>query len=149
MQKLFKEYIGLLSSDRLPSDRFWELEKRIRDDKRATGVVVTNSRSNMIGNILALLHEGAITLDDLSDFSEELQERIKSIYSKGKFRDPDAKDGEIILHKDNIKNLDLCNIFQIKILDLCRFRLDFFLICVVLNLSPFSRQKKHSADKLH
>jgi len=37
----------------------------------------------MIGNILDLLHEGAITPDDLSDFSEELRERIKSIYSKG------------------------------------------------------------------
>lgn len=83
MEKLCKEYIDLLSSDRLPSDRFWELEKRIREDKRATGVVVNNSRSNMIGNILDLLHESAITLDDLSDFSEELRERIKSIYSKG------------------------------------------------------------------
>jgi hypothetical protein len=44
MEKLCKEYIALLSSDKLPSDRFWELEKRIREDKRATGVVVTNSR---------------------------------------------------------------------------------------------------------
>ena len=83
MEKLCKEYIDLLSSDRLPSDRFWELENRIREDKRATGVVVNNSRSNMIGNILDLLYEGEITLDDLSDFSEELRERIKSIYSKG------------------------------------------------------------------
>lgn len=83
MEKLCKEYIDLLSSDRLSSDRFWELENRIREDKRATGVVVNNSRSNMISNILDLLHEGAITLDDLSDFSDELRERIKSIYSKG------------------------------------------------------------------
>ena len=83
MEKLCKEYIDLLSSDRLSSDRFWELENRIREDKRATGVVVNNSRSNMISNILDLLHEGAITLDDLNDFSEELRERIKSIYSKG------------------------------------------------------------------
>ncbi len=55
MEKLCKEYIALLSSDKLPSDRFWELEKRIREDKRATGVVVTNSRSKMIDNILDLL----------------------------------------------------------------------------------------------
>lgn len=79
MEKLCKEYIELLSSDKLPSERFWELEKRIRDDKRDTGVVVTNSRSKVIDNILDLLHEGAITLDDLSDFSEELQER-SSLY---------------------------------------------------------------------
>ena len=90
MEKLCKEYITLLSSDKLPSDRFWELEKRIREDKRATGVVVTNSRSKMIDNILDLLHEGAITLDDLSDFSEELQERISFIYSGG-FNNPDNR----------------------------------------------------------
>ena len=30
MEKLCKEYIELLSSDKLPSERFWELEKRIR-----------------------------------------------------------------------------------------------------------------------
>ena len=77
-----------ISSDKLPSDRFWELEKRIREDKRATGVVVTNSRSKMIDNILDLLHEGAITLDDLSDFSEELQERIRFICSGG-YNNPD------------------------------------------------------------
>ena len=87
MEKLCKEYIALLSSDKLPSDRFWELEKRIREDKRATGVVVTNSRSKMIDNILDLF---AIMLYDLSDFSEELQERIKFIYSGG-YNNPDNR----------------------------------------------------------
>ena len=91
MEKLCKEYIALLSSDKLPSDRFWELEKRIREDKRATGVVVTKSRSKMIDNILDLLHEGAITLDDLSDFSEGLQEKIRFLCSRGYFGDPDEK----------------------------------------------------------
>ena len=54
-------------------------------------MVVTNSRSKMIDNILDLLHEGAITLDDLSDFSEELQEKIKFLYGRGHFGDPNAK----------------------------------------------------------
>ena len=88
MEMLCKEFIELLSSVKLPSERFWELEKRSRDDKRDTGVVVTNSRSKVIDNILDLLHEGAITLDDLSDFSEELQEKIKFIYSCG-YNNPD------------------------------------------------------------
>lgn len=52
MEKLCKEYIELLSSDKLPSERFWELEKRIKEDKRDTGVIVTNSRSKVIDNIL-------------------------------------------------------------------------------------------------
>ena len=81
MERLCKEYIELLSSDKLPSERFWELEKRINTDKRATGVIATNSRSKLIGNILDLLREGAITFDDLTDFSEELQERIKVLYN--------------------------------------------------------------------
>ena len=42
MAKLCKEYIALLSSDKLPSDRFWELEKRIREDKGATGVYLVS-----------------------------------------------------------------------------------------------------------
>ena len=88
MEKLCKEYIALLNSDKLPSDRFWELEKRIREDKRATGVVVTNLRSKMIDNILDLLHESAATLEDLSDFSEKLKEKIRFIYSGG-YNNPD------------------------------------------------------------
>ncbi len=66
----------------------WKLYKS--EDKRTTGVVVTNSRSKMIDNILDLLHEGAITLDDLSDFSEELQEKIKFLYSGG-YNNPDNR----------------------------------------------------------
>ena len=66
MEKLCKEYIELLSSDKLPSERFWELEKRIRDDKRDTGVVVTNSRSKVIDNILDLLHCRRYCLIDIS-----------------------------------------------------------------------------------
>ena len=53
-------------------------------------MVVTNSRSKIIDNILDLLHEGAITLDDLSDFSEELQEQISFIYSGG-YNNPDNR----------------------------------------------------------
>ncbi len=83
-----KNLVSVQLFHKLPSDRFWELEKRIREDKRATGVVVTNSRSKMIDNILDLLHEGAISLDDLSDFSEALQERIEFIYSGG-YNNPD------------------------------------------------------------
>ena len=88
MEKLCREYLEILRKDTQPSERFWELEKRIREDKRATGVVVTNSRSKMIDNILDLLHDGAVTLEDLSDFSEELQEKIRFIYSGG-YNNPD------------------------------------------------------------
>ena len=47
-----------------------------------------------------------------------------------------------LLSKDNIKNLDLCMIFQIEILDLCRFRLDFFLdLCSTKPIVAFKVEK--------
>lgn len=79
MEKLIKEYSELLSGDGLASDKFWSLEKRIRKDKRDKGVVMEMSRSEMIYNILDLIQEGAITFDDLSEFSDGLRDRVKFI----------------------------------------------------------------------
>ncbi|MCI8566899.1 MAG: multidrug transporter [Lachnospiraceae bacterium] len=77
MDKLNKEYIALLSKDANPSDRFWELDRRIRNDRQKAGVQLRMSRSNFIPNILSLLHEGAIGLEDLDEFSEELRDTIR------------------------------------------------------------------------
>ncbi len=78
MDKLNHEYMEILNGDGNPSDRFWALEERIRKDKRDTGVVVRGaSRSNMLENILALIREGAIGVEDLAEFSEELRETVK------------------------------------------------------------------------
>ncbi len=83
MEKLCKEYIELLSSEEDASTKFWELEKRIRKDKKDTGVMVEEmSRSNMDIHIMNLLVEKAITLDDLKEFSEEFQERVKLFYER-------------------------------------------------------------------
>ncbi len=40
MDKLNKEYIELLNGDKLPSEKFWELEKRIKNDKKSAGVML-------------------------------------------------------------------------------------------------------------
>lgn len=78
MDKLNHEYMEILNGDGNPSDRFWALEERIRKDKRDTGVVVREaSRSNMLDNIIALIREGAIGVEDLAEFSEELRETVK------------------------------------------------------------------------
>ena len=76
MNRLNQEYIALLSGPEKASDKFWTLEKRIRQDKRNTGVVAEVTRSMMETNIMDLLGEGAITLDDLDGFSDELQEKM-------------------------------------------------------------------------
>ena len=52
MDRLNKEYIELLSSDAAPSDKFWTLDKRIKEDKRKKGVCIQMSRSELIYNIV-------------------------------------------------------------------------------------------------
>ncbi len=77
MDRLNKEYVELLSGEENPSTKFWRLEKRIWEDQKKAGVQVQMSRSKMIHNLIRLLEEGAISLEDLEGFSEELRERVK------------------------------------------------------------------------
>lgn len=83
MERLNQEYVALLTGDGLASDKFWELDKRIKEDKKDTGVVVDMGRSMLIFNISNLLGTGAITLADLGEFSEELKERMNYLVDKG------------------------------------------------------------------
>lgn len=76
MESLIREYAAFLAGSGAASDKFWVLEKRIREDQQHVGVVARMSRSNMYTNLLALLHDGVITLDDLDGFSDDLRERF-------------------------------------------------------------------------
>lgn len=77
MDRLNKEYIELLSGEGNLSDKFWALEKRIREDKKDCGVQCEMSRSNQSYIMMSLLNEGAITLEDLEGFSDELREIMR------------------------------------------------------------------------
>ena len=77
MERLCREYVELLTSDAKGSEKFWALEKRIKEDRKDPGVIVSVSRSNMIYDILGLLRDEAITMDDLADFSEEFREQVE------------------------------------------------------------------------
>ena len=79
MDKLNQEYIRILSGEGLASDKFWELEKRIWEDKRSIGVVADMRRSQMYSNLLSLLVNEIIREDDLEGFSEELSETVKYV----------------------------------------------------------------------
>ncbi len=46
MDKLNKEYIEILCGDGKSSEKFWTLEKRIKEDKKDCGVQCEMSRSN-------------------------------------------------------------------------------------------------------
>ena len=76
MERLNREYIALLSDTGSASEKFWNLEKRLREDKKSGGVVMRMSRSNMELNILNLLPDGVISIADLDDFSEVLREKL-------------------------------------------------------------------------
>lgn len=82
MEKLCREYLEILCKETQPSERFWELEKRINNDKRHIGVRARMSRSNMDINILSLIREGVITLDNLAEFSDELQSHMRLIVER-------------------------------------------------------------------
>ena len=45
MEDLVKKYVNFLNDDKKPSsDKFWELEKWIKEDKRHPGVIMEMSR---------------------------------------------------------------------------------------------------------
>ena len=77
IQKLNKEYIDILSKNNSSAQNFWELENRIRQDKKHPGVILDLRRSNMHMNLMLLLSLGVITLDDLKDFNKELIDELK------------------------------------------------------------------------
>ena len=81
MDRLNKEYIALLSEDAAPSDKFWRLDKRIKEDRRRIGVHLEMSRSNFIYNLVSLVNDGAIQMDDLDDFSDELKATVSWLTS--------------------------------------------------------------------
>ena len=80
MEGLVKEYANFLNDDKKPaSEKFWELEKRIKEDKRHPGVIMELKKSEVIWDIVRLIRLKVITYDDLSDFSDELQNEVKRI----------------------------------------------------------------------
>ena len=76
MERLNREYIALLSGIGSASEKFWTLEKRVREDKKSGGVVMRMSRDNMELNLLSLLSDGVISMADLDGFSEDLRGKL-------------------------------------------------------------------------
>ena len=80
MEKLIEEYKMILNSDDRASEKYWALEKKVRKDQYNSGVLARDiRRSRLEALLLQLIRDKVITVDDLEDFSEELQERIKFI----------------------------------------------------------------------
>ena len=80
MEKLINEYVIFLrQEDKVASDKFWELEKRIKKDRKNPGVIMELNKSEATWDIANLIRHKVILVGDLSHFSEELQQDVKRI----------------------------------------------------------------------
>lgn len=85
MERLNQEYILLLSAEgKDASEKFWELEKRIKKDKCHPGVLMEMSKSEAIWDMAYLIRLGVITYDDLSDFSEDLKQAVRMLLDRNR-----------------------------------------------------------------
>ncbi len=83
MTSLVEEYSRILDEDILGSDRFWKLKDRMDEDVKKKGVLIDDmSRSKMVRNLIALIEEGAVTLDELDGFSSELVETVTDVINE-------------------------------------------------------------------
>ena len=84
MERLNREYVDILSEDKAASEKFWELDERIRADQRSPGVMLELRKANMFWDLLTLIKDGAINAEDLTDFSPELQSEINTFLREHK-----------------------------------------------------------------
>lgn len=82
MERLIKEYVDYLNSDLPASEKFWGIEKRIKRDRKTPGVCIELRRSDMLWDIARLICDGAITMDELEEFSEDTKEAVSLILSR-------------------------------------------------------------------
>lgn len=79
MEKLVKEYADYLCSDLPASTKFWEIEKRIKRDRKTPGVCIELRKSDMFWDIAGLINDKVILMDDLEEFSNDLKESVALI----------------------------------------------------------------------
>lgn len=80
MERLIQEYAEIISKDAEASERFWELEERIREDSRSPWISMEMRRSHMIKDIAGLINDGVIGYNDLKGFSDGFLNRIRRHY---------------------------------------------------------------------
>lgn len=81
-ERLNKEYVKLLTGEGDASDKFWELEKRIKRDRKHPGVIMEMRKSDMVYDLVILLREGVICEADLEGFSEKVKEVAKYLMER-------------------------------------------------------------------
>ncbi len=82
MERLIKDYIAYLSSDKPASTKFWEMEKRIKQDKKTPGVCIELSKGDMMFDLIRLMKAEVFAFDDLDEFSDELRENVRLLQER-------------------------------------------------------------------
>ena len=82
MEKLVKEYADYLCSDLPASTKFWEMEKRIRRDRKTPGVCIELRKSDMFWDFAGLINDRVMSMDDLEEFSDGLKEAVALILKR-------------------------------------------------------------------
>ena len=82
MEKLVKEYADYLCSDLPASTKFWEMEKRIKRDRKTPGVCIELRKADMFWDIAGLISDKVISMDDLEEFSDDLKEAVALILKR-------------------------------------------------------------------
>ena len=82
MERRIEEYIDFLGSDKPASSKFWELEKKIKDDKKNPGVQLELRKSEAVWDIVMMLRDEVITKDDLAGFSTDLIATVEDLLAR-------------------------------------------------------------------
>lgn len=82
MERRVREYMEFLGSDKPASSKFWELEKKIKEDKKNPGVQLELRKSEVVWDILMMLRDEVITKDDLEGFSVELIATVEDLLAR-------------------------------------------------------------------
>ena len=77
METLLEGYVKLIEQAEVPSSAFWDLEKKIKADRKHPGVVVELRKSEALFILRTYLNDGVIDFKDLEGFSDALKEFLK------------------------------------------------------------------------
>lgn len=82
IENLLKEYIKILQSKKPASTKFWDLDKRIKKDKKNPGVQMQLEKGEAIFDIVTMMNLGIITQENLADFSNDLKESVQELIAR-------------------------------------------------------------------
>ncbi|MGN1406090.1 MAG: multidrug transporter [Erysipelotrichaceae bacterium] len=77
INRLFQEYKELIDSDMEEGEKFYQLKNRINSDCKTPGVSVRLSRKDSPFTVAQLIYDGAITRDDIKEFSDDFKEVVE------------------------------------------------------------------------